>query len=207
MFSIARVNDDGARFIRRGGEQVPGRGRCRRRPSRQMRTDPDHFTPKRPKARVEVREAGACTLVHARIGASSCAGNRPGDPSERRNVVPEVRVRIVSVDAENVGDREHTPLPVGGRVLELRHEGVVADAVLNHDAAVETASPLLDSGSKRWGSALGSDEDRGHVHVRAADLLGDVAVEVSAATTARPEPEDAFVPPQPARSKTPGQKR
>ena len=64
------------------------------------------------------------------------------------------------------------------RVLEPRHEGVVAEAVLDHDLRLRDGEAVDVPGLEEVGVGVRVREDRRDRDVRAADLLRDVAVDV-----------------------------
>ncbi len=105
---------------------------------------------------------------------SNCAG----DASKLGYVVPEVRIRILSVHAEDVRDRDDDATRARGGVLELRHERVVADAVLDHETRLRDGEPVARARLEEMGVGIRVREDGGDRDVRAADLRDHVAVNV-----------------------------
>jgi hypothetical protein len=162
-----------------GVEQIAGDGLgVRDGPAGEGRADARDLATERAQARVEAGKAGAvCGRVRG-VCALELLRDRSGDPPECRYVVPEVRVRIAAMNAEHIGDREHHALRARRGVLELRHECVVADAVLDHDARRRDREPVARARLEEVGVGIRIGEDRRDMHVRAADLLSDVAVHV-----------------------------
>jgi hypothetical protein len=81
-------------------------------------------------------EAAAISSRAGGNGPAERGGNRRGHAVELRHVVPEVRVGVLAVDAEHIGHRYDVAALARRCVLELRHEGVVAESVLQHNFRV-----------------------------------------------------------------------
>ena len=134
------------------GDEVAGNGLgVRDGCAVETRTDGRDLAPERPERALEAVEAAAVRYRVGRIGVGKCAGDRASDAIELRHVVPEVRVRVLAVDAEDVGHRHHDAALARRGVLELRHEGVVAEPVLQHDLRVGDRQAVRRTSARRDG--------------------------------------------------------
>ncbi len=127
---------------------------------------------------VEAGDTAAVGGCVTRVCALERGADGTGDAPEPRHVVPEVRVGVLAADAEDVRHRHDDAALAWRRVLQLRHEGVVAEPVLEHDPRAGDGEAVRRPWLEEVGVGVRAREDRRDSDVRAADLGGDVPVDV-----------------------------
>jgi len=151
--------------------RVRNRGAGARAPDRRDRRQ------QRGEAAVEARERRVVLLLALRVGLGERALDPGGECRQPRHVVPEVRVRILAGNAEQVGDHhELVARSARGGRLELVHERVVAEPVLDRDLRPGDGEVVLQPGLEQVRVGVRIGEDRGDVDAVAAELPGDVPV-------------------------------
>ncbi len=151
--SIARVNDDGARFTRPSdGEQVAGDGLgVGDGRAAEAGANPRDLTLQRPQARLEAREAVAIRPRVRRIGALEMPGDRRAIRRAQARRTRGADWRRGPCTPSTSATVRTDRCRIRGRMLELRHEAVVADAVLDHDRTPSRSRARSSTRARRDG--------------------------------------------------------
>jgi hypothetical protein len=171
----ARARGCGGRPQRPG---IPAPARCTRRDCHGSESGSSR--PPTVAARASARSGGRPrgSRRHAAGRRARVRRDRTGDTVESRHVVPEMGIGVLAVDAEDVRHRHDDAAVPRRGVLELRHERVVAEAVLDHEPGVRHRQPVGGARLEEVRVRVRASEDRRHGDMAAADLGSDVPVDV-----------------------------
>ncbi|CAM2152069.1 hypothetical protein PT2222_270105 [Paraburkholderia tropica] len=125
-------------------------------------------------------ERGQVRIVHAlvrRVRRAERRAHRARHGGHGLRVVPEVRI-VARFLADEVRRDDGRALAALGRAEQLAHPRVVVGAVVDHHARVLERARRLRARFEQVRVLIRIAQDARHAHVRAADLLDDVAIEV-----------------------------
>ena len=127
--------------------------------------------------RLEFLQIGLVVHGIGGIALRQIGGERLGDRRQRRRVVPEMRI-VARLLADQVGGNDGRAVRLGRCREQLVHPRIVVGAVVDDDLGIGDGARRRRAGLEEMRIVVGIGKDAGDGDMAAADLAGEVAIEI-----------------------------